>query len=153
MDPNLYQQRPPIDLTNPRLHKLAVALGPACVRVSGTWANTAYFHNSDEPAPKTPPKGFGGVLTRRQWKGVIDFAPAVDAKLITSFAIRSGTRNSAGVWTPDHRNWLPSGGFPTPFHDRLDQKPLSHKPLKTLRSIRDPLRVERFRDRYGRVTK
>ena len=81
MDPNLYQQRPPIDLTNPRLRKLAAALGPAYVRVSGTWANTAYFHNSDQPAPKTPPKGFGGVLTRLQWKGVIDFAHAVDAKL------------------------------------------------------------------------
>src|SRR5581483_7054989 len=46
MDPNLYQQRPPIDLTNTRLRKLAAALGPAYVRVSGTWANTAYFHNS-----------------------------------------------------------------------------------------------------------
>ena len=29
MDPNLYQQRPPIDLTNPRLRKLAAGLGPA----------------------------------------------------------------------------------------------------------------------------
>src|SRR5712671_3361637 len=37
MDPNLYEQRPPIDLTNPRLHKLAAALGPAYIRVSGTW--------------------------------------------------------------------------------------------------------------------
>jgi heparanase len=101
MDPNLYQQRSPIDLTNPRLRKLAAALGPAYVRVSGTWANTAYFHNSDQPAPKTPPKGFGGVLTRRQWKGVIDFAHAVDAKLVTSFATSPGTRNPAGVWTAD----------------------------------------------------
>jgi len=106
MDPNLYQQRPPIDLTNPRLRKLAAALGPAYVRVSGTWANTAYFQNSDEPAPKTPPKGFGGVLTRRQWKGVIDFAHAVDAKLVTSFATSQGTRNRAGVWTPDQARQL-----------------------------------------------
>ena len=106
MDPNLYQQRPPIDLTNPRLRKLAAALGPAYVRVSGTWANTAYFHNSDQPAPKTPPKGFGGVLTRRQWKGVIDFAHAVDAKLVTSFATSPGTRNPAGVWTPDQARQL-----------------------------------------------
>src|SRR5437660_3213494 len=29
MDPNLYQQRPPIDLANSRLRKLATALGPA----------------------------------------------------------------------------------------------------------------------------
>jgi hypothetical protein len=106
MDPNLYQQRPPIDLTNPRLRKLAAALGPAYVRVSGTWSNTAYFHNSDQPAPKTPPKGFGGVLTRRQWKGVIDFAHAVDAELVTSFATSPGTRNPAGVWAPDQARQL-----------------------------------------------
>src|SRR3954447_11421632 len=40
MNPTLYSYRPPIDLTNPRLRKLAAALGPAYVRVSGTWANT-----------------------------------------------------------------------------------------------------------------
>jgi heparanase len=106
MDPNMYQQRPPIDLTNPRLRMLAAALGPAYVRVSGTWANTAYFQNSDQPTPKTPPKGFGGVLTRRQWKGVIDFAHAVDAKIVTSFATSAGTRNPAGIWTPDQARQL-----------------------------------------------
>jgi heparanase len=37
MDPALYQYRPPIDLKSPRLRELAVALGPAYVRVSGTW--------------------------------------------------------------------------------------------------------------------
>jgi heparanase len=106
MDPNLYQQRPPIDLTNPRLRKLAAALGPAYVRVSGTWANTVYFYNFDQPAPKMPPKGFGGVLTRPQWKGVLDFAHAVDAKLVTSFATGPGTRNPAGVWTTDQASQL-----------------------------------------------
>src|SRR3954454_3250879 len=40
MSPGLYQYRPPIDLTKARLRKLAAALGPAYVRVSGTWANT-----------------------------------------------------------------------------------------------------------------
>ncbi len=40
-------------------------------------------------------------MTRRQWKGVIDFAHAVDAKLVTSFATSPGTRNPAGTWTPD----------------------------------------------------
>ena len=83
------------------MRKLAAAFGPAYVRVSGTWANTAYFYNSDQPAPKTPPKGFGGVLNRQEWKGVIDFASAVDAKLVTSFATSPGTRNPAGVWTED----------------------------------------------------
>jgi heparanase 1 len=107
MDPNLYQYRAPVDLTNPRLRKLTAALGPAYMRVSGTWANTAYFYDSDQPAPKTPPKGFGGVLTRAQWKGVIDFAHAVDAKLVTSFATGVGTRDANGVWTPkEARPWL-----------------------------------------------
>ena len=101
MSPDLYQYRPPIDLSKPRLRKLAAALGPAYVRVSGTRANTTYFQNSDKPAPKTPPKGFNGALTRQQWKGIIDFAHAVDAKIVTSFATSSGTRNAAGVWTPD----------------------------------------------------
>ncbi len=53
MSPDLYQYRPPIDLSKARLRKLAAALGPAYVRVSGTWANTTYFQNSDKPAPKT----------------------------------------------------------------------------------------------------
>src|SRR4051812_6995108 len=34
MDPNLYEYRPPIDLSNARLHKLAAALRPTYVRVS-----------------------------------------------------------------------------------------------------------------------
>jgi hypothetical protein len=101
MSPGLYQYRPPIDLSNARLRTLATALGPAYVRVSGTWANTTFFQNSDEPAPKTAPKGFNGVLTRQQWKGVVDFARAVDAEIVTSFATSAGTRNAAGVWTPD----------------------------------------------------
>lgn len=100
MNPALFQYRPPIDLTNSRLRKLAGALGPAFVRVSGTWANTTYFHDSDSAAPQTPPTGFNGVLTRQQWKGVVEFSRAVDAKIVTSFAIGAGTRDAAGVWTP-----------------------------------------------------
>lgn len=101
MDPSLYQYRAPIDLTNARLRKLASALGPAYLRVSGTWANTTFFQNSADPAPATPPKGFNGVLTRQQWKGVVDFSHAVNAEIVTSFAISPGTRDAAGVWTPD----------------------------------------------------
>ena len=55
------------------------------VRVSGTWANTSYFADSDQP-PTTPPAGFGGVLSHEQWKGVVDFANAVNARIVTSFA-------------------------------------------------------------------
>ena len=106
MSPDLYEYRPPIDLSKARLRTLAKALGPAYVRVSGTWANTTYFHDSDKPAPKNPPKGFNGVLTRQQWKGVVDFARGVDAKIVTSFATSPGTRNSEGVWTPDQARQL-----------------------------------------------
>ena len=73
-DSSRFQYRPPIDLSNTKLRKLAAALGPAYVRVSGTWRNTTYFQNNDDPPLKTPPAGFNGVLTRAEWKGVVDFA-------------------------------------------------------------------------------
>src|SRR5580658_2157220 len=71
MDPSLYEYRPPIDLSKARLRKLAAALGPAYLRVSGTWANTTFFQDSDAPAPAAPPDGFKAVLTRAEWKGVV----------------------------------------------------------------------------------
>ncbi len=105
-DATMFQARPPVDLSNARLRKLAAALGPAYVRVSGTWANSVYFHDSDAPAPTTAPQGFQGVLTRPQWKGVVDFAHAVNARIVTSFAISTGVRDAAGVWTPDQARKL-----------------------------------------------
>ena len=101
MSASLYEYRPPIDLTNARLRRLATALGPAYVRVSGTWANTSWFQESDGPAPATPPAGFKGVLTRAQWRGLIDFSNAVGAKIVTSFAVSDGVRDAKGVWTPE----------------------------------------------------
>ena len=100
-DPTMFQARPPIDLSNARLRKLASAPAPAYIRTSGTWANSIYFHDSDGPPPQTPPDGFQGVLTRSEWKSVIDFSRSVGAKLVTSFAIGAGVRDSLGVWTPD----------------------------------------------------
>ena len=100
MPASLYRYRAPIDLSNPRLRKLAAALGPAYMRVSGTWANSTFFQDSNDPAPAKPPAGFNGVLTRAEWRGVIDFTHAVDAKLVTSFAISQGVRDADGVWTP-----------------------------------------------------
>lgn len=106
MNPALYEYRPPLDLASARLRRLAAALGPAYVRVSGTWANTTYFP-ATERAPETPPAGFAGVLTQGQWRGVIDFAKAVDAEIVTSFATGTGTRDAAGAWTPDlAKRWL-----------------------------------------------
>ncbi len=106
MNPNMYQYRPPIDLSNLRLRKLASALGPAYVRVSGTWANSVYFADSENPPAKAP-AGFSSVLTRKEWKGVIDFVRAVNGELVTSFATSVGTRNMQGVWTPKEASgWL-----------------------------------------------
>ena len=102
----MYEYRPPIDLSNSRLRKLASALGPAYVRVSGTWANSVYFADSDDP-PANAPTAFDSVLTRKEWKGVIDFVHAVDGELVTSFATSVGTRNAQGVWTPKEASaWL-----------------------------------------------
>jgi Glycosyl hydrolase family 79, N-terminal domain len=97
---DLYAYRAPIDLANPRLRMLAAALAPAYVRVSGTWANSTYFADSDE-TPATPPPGFNSVLSRERWKGVIDFAHAVDAGIVTSMAISPGVRDAAGRWQSD----------------------------------------------------
>jgi hypothetical protein len=106
MDPNMYQYHPSIDLSNPRLRKLAAELGPAYLRVSGTWANSVYFANS-ENSPDKAPAGFSGVLTREEWKGVIDFVHAVNGELVTSFATSVGTRNAQGVWTAKEADaWL-----------------------------------------------
>jgi len=100
IDPSLFQYRKPIDLSNARLRKLAAALGPAYVRVSGTWANSTFFQDSDAPTPAQPPEGFRGVLSRGEWKGVIDFSRSADAQIVTSVAISSGVRNKEGAWTP-----------------------------------------------------
>ena len=97
--PDLYEYRPPIDLTNPRLRKLAAALAPAYMRVSGTWANATYFADSDS-APSAPPPGFNGVLSRQQWRGVLNFSQAVGAQIVTSLAVSLGTRDLAGIWSP-----------------------------------------------------
>ncbi|MFD2429307.1 hypothetical protein ACFSUK_16570 [Sphingobium scionense] len=106
IDTYQFEYRPPIDLANARLRLLARALGPAYVRVAGTWANSIYFADSETRPAKTP-DGFKGVLTRQQWRGVIAFAKATDAKIMTSFAISSGVRDSRGAWTPKMaERWL-----------------------------------------------
>jgi hypothetical protein len=98
---DLYAYRSPIDLANSRLRRLAAALGPAYMRVSGTWANATYFADSDY-ARFAAPAGFNGTLTHRQWRAVIDFSQAAGAEIVTSFAVSPGTRDAAGVWSPAH---------------------------------------------------
>ena len=104
-NPGLYAYREPIDLSNPRLRRLAAALAPAYMRVSGTWANTTYFAESDE-APSTPPNGFRAVLSRERWKAVIDFAHAVNAEIVTSMATSPGARDATGQWQSDQARRL-----------------------------------------------
>jgi heparanase len=96
----LFEPRVPVDLANRRLRTLAAALGPAYVRVSGTWANTVYFQDDDAAPMESPPAGFRGVLTRAQWRGVVEFSKAVDARIVTSFAINPAVRDTSGSWTP-----------------------------------------------------
>lgn len=97
-----YSARPPIDLTNARLRLLAAALSPAYLRVSGTWANATFLAD----APGKPPPGFNSVLIHDQWRGVVEFARAVDAEIVTSFAISPGSRDADGVWKPDQAQQL-----------------------------------------------
>ena len=97
---NLYEYRPPIHLDNPRLRRLAKNLGPVYLRVSGTWRNSTYFQDDNQLALQKAPTGFGSVLTRAEWKGVVDFSHAIGAQIVTSVTVSAGTRNADGVWTP-----------------------------------------------------
>src|SRR5215475_3667875 len=47
----LFSERRPKDLGHARLRKLAAALSPAYVRISGTWANTTYVAETDGAPP------------------------------------------------------------------------------------------------------
>ncbi len=94
-----YRTRPPVDLASPRLRALARHLGPAYIRVSGTWANSTYLPAEGENIT-APPSGFNQVLTRDQWRGVVAFAKAVDAKIVTSFPASAGARDADGSWNP-----------------------------------------------------
>ncbi|MFV8817519.1 hypothetical protein [Haliea sp. E17] len=100
-----YEYRPPIDLTDMRLIKMAAALAPAYVRFSGTWANATWFADSDE-APVKPPAGFDAVLTREQWRKAVAFADSVDAEILTSLATSAGARDESGIWQPDNAEQL-----------------------------------------------
>lgn len=92
---------PPINLYEKKLRMLAAALAPAYIRVSGTWANSVYFQDDNEPELAAAPAGYKNVLTRQEWKGVLDFCKATDGNLVTSFSICDGMRDKDGKWLPD----------------------------------------------------
>lgn len=137
---NAYQKRDPIDLRgNARLRMLTKALGPAYMRVSGSWANSIYFQNDDLPA-MSPPKGYQGVMTRSQWAGVVEFGKVVDAKILTSFAISPGAQRADGSWNSDGARQL--FAYTKSIGGRIDSVELLNEP-NVARTPYDP-------DAFGR---
>ena len=96
----MYSMLPAVNLYDKRLVILAKGLEPAYVRVSGTWANAIYFQDNNNKKLDKAPDGFAYVLTRSEWKGVVDFAKATNSKIVTSFAVSNGVRDKQGIWTP-----------------------------------------------------
>lgn len=96
---------PPADLYEERARELAKALGPAYIRVSGSWATNTYY-DFDGHTGGQPPKGFQSVLTREQWNSLLDFVKYVDAKLLVSMANCDGVRNPDGTWNPEQAKLL-----------------------------------------------
>lgn len=98
---NLQQWYDPIDLYNPRLRKLAKALGTAWVRVSGTWANKTYYDLDGHTGGKAP-EGYENLLTKEQWIGVLDFVKSIDGKLLVSVSNCPGLHAAEEPW-PSHQ--------------------------------------------------
>lgn len=96
------ETRAPTDLTNKRLRSLTEALSPLYIRYGGTTTNSVYFQNNDEPRLARPPEGFQWILTRDSWKRALEFAEAMDAKVLTGFTVSEGVRDESGDWTPAH---------------------------------------------------
>ncbi|MET0179972.1 MAG: hypothetical protein ABW194_05755, partial [Novosphingobium sp.] len=121
-----YQRREPLDLRgNKRLRLMTRALGPAYMRVSGSWANNIWFQDDDRP-PAEPPKGYQGVLTRAQWAGVVEFGRHVDAKILTSFATNAAARTPDGTWDPEGARRL--FAYTRSLGGRIDAVELSNEP-------------------------
>ena len=93
----LMQWYDPIDTTNPRLIKLAKDLGPAWMRVSGTWATKTYY---DFEGTGVTPEGYQNRMTRDQWVNIIKFADEIGAKILISVANCEGLHSAEEPWNP-----------------------------------------------------
>ena len=91
----LMQYYPPIDLYDERLRELAKKLGPAWIRVSGTWATKTYY-DFDGSTDGKAPDGYASVLTKDQWIGVLDFVKYVGGKLLVSVSNCAGDHPDNG---------------------------------------------------------
>lgn len=95
----LMQYYDPIDLRDKKLRKLAKEIGPAWVRVSGTWATKTYY-DFDGHTGGQAPEGYDAILTREQWLGVLDFCKEIGAKLLISVADCDGLHHADEPWNP-----------------------------------------------------
>ena len=102
---SMMQVYPPIDLTNPRLRKLAKEIGPVWIRVSGTWATKTYYDLENKTNGQIP-EGFESVLTREQWTGVLDFVKFLGAKLLVSVSNCAGIHSADEPWNPSQAKLL-----------------------------------------------
>ena len=93
----LMQWYDPIDTTNPRLIKLAKELGPAWMRVSGTWAIKTYY---DFAGKGEAPEGWQNRMTKDQWVNIIKFADTIGAKILISVANCQGLHSTEEPWNP-----------------------------------------------------
>ncbi len=93
--PELTQYYPPINLYDERLRGLAKQLGPAWIRVSGTWATKTYYDFDGVTGGKAP-EGYASILTKEQWIGVLDFVRCVDGKLLVSVSNCAGDHPDGG---------------------------------------------------------
>lgn len=101
----LMQVYEPIDLTTERIRTLTKRLGPAYVRVSGSWASNTYY-DFDGHTNGVIPEGFEAILTARQWENLLDFVKEVDGKLLISVANCIGAHNEDGSWNSEQAKLL-----------------------------------------------
>ncbi len=92
---DLMQYYPPINLYDEKLRKRAKELGPAWIRVSGSWATKTYYDFDGTTGGKAP-EGYASVLTKEQWIGVLDFVKAVGGKLLISVSNCAGDHPNGG---------------------------------------------------------
>ena len=96
----MHQWYDPIDAKNPRLLKLAKALGSCWIRVSGTWATKTYYDFADEYPTGTAPEGYQNVLKKHQWISLLEFVKEVNGKLKISVANCDGLHRHDEPWNP-----------------------------------------------------
>ncbi len=93
---SMHQWYDPIDTKNPRLIKLAKALGKCWIRVSGTWATRTYY-DFDGTGMKD---GYFNHLRKEQWIDLLNFVKAVDGRLKISVANCDGLHSHDEPWNP-----------------------------------------------------